>query len=30
MAGDDRKLTYSERDRLRREGGGVALAEVAL
>jgi hypothetical protein len=22
MAGDDRKLTYSERDRLRREGGG--------
>jgi len=22
MAGDDRKLTYSERDRLRRDGGG--------
>jgi hypothetical protein len=22
MGGDDRKLTYSERDRLRREGGG--------
>ena len=22
MAGDDRKLTYSERDRMRREGGG--------
>lgn len=22
MAGDDRKLSYSERDRLRREGGG--------
>jgi hypothetical protein len=22
MSGDDRKLTYSERDRLRREGGG--------
>lgn len=24
MAGDDRKLTYSERDRMRREGGGSA------
>lgn len=24
MASDDRKLTYSERDRLRREGGGSA------
>ena len=29
MADDDRKLTYSERDRVRREGGGPAKGRAA-
>ena len=29
MADDDRKLTYSERDRMRREGGGPAKGRAA-